>query len=205
LDAHNDLGWLNQHGIGMTKDMNAARRYYETAAVQGNANASNNLGYLYHKGLGTQKDEKEALKWYLRGINYGNGDSRASLKRLELESELDPSEVLKKKKVVHFAVDKSDLTPEGMKNLAVLAEYLAFVGDGKVKVDGYCDIRGTKEYNQKLSERRAATIKEVLLYHGVPESMIQTKGYGVEHPVASNDNEDDMSKNRRAEIQVKGL
>jgi TPR repeat protein len=205
LDAQNDLGWLHQHGLGVAKDMGKARRYYEIAAVQGNANASNNLGYIYHKGLGVTKDEQEALKWYLRGINCGNVDSSNSTDRLQLEGDLDPTEVIKKKKVIHFALNRAELTPEGMKNLATLAEYLAWLGDVKVKVDGYCDARGTEDYNKKLSEKRAATIKEALLYHGVAESMIETKGHGAEKPVAPNDNEDNMSRNRRAEIKVKGL
>jgi TPR repeat protein len=205
LDAHNDLGWLHQYGLGVPADLGKAREYYRAAASSGNANAANNLGYMYHHGEGVEKDEKEAIKWYLQGINCGNDDSINSMGKLEAEEGIDPSEVLKTKKVVHFAYNQSDLTPDGMRNLKLLGEYLAWIGNAKVKIDGYCDARGKDDYNQKLSERRASTIKEVLLYHGVPKSMIEIKGYGAQHPVAPNDTEVNMSRNRRAEIQLEGL
>lgn len=205
LDAQNDLGWAHQHGIGVPKDLAEAKRHYEIAADSGNANAANNLGYLYHRGLGTTKDETEALKWYLRGIHYGNADSSHSMERMDFEDGSDPVVVMKGKTVVRFAFDRSELTGEGMERLQVLADYLAWAGNVKVKVDGYCDLRGKEAYNQKLSERRAETIKQVLIYHGVPEEDIRAAGHGSGHPVAPNDTEAGQAKNRRVEIRVKGL
>jgi|GEM_PF-1958416 hypothetical protein len=205
LDAHNDLGWLHQHGLGVTRDMVKARRYYEVAAAKGNANAANNLGYIYHKGLGTKKDEAEALKWYLRGINCGNTDADNSMGSVRVEEGLDPSLVVRGKKTVHFDYNRATLTAEGMKELRLLGEYLSWAGNVDVKVDGYCDARGSEQYNQKLSEQRAKTIREVLLYHGVSDSRIKVAGHGAKAPVAPNDTEENMSKNRRAEIKIKGL
>jgi outer membrane protein OmpA-like peptidoglycan-associated protein len=71
-----------------------------------------------------------------------------------------------------------------------------------VKVDGYCDSRGAEKYNQKLSERRAETVREALRFYGVPDQKIVATGYASTHPVAPNDNEEDMAKNRRTELRT---
>jgi outer membrane protein OmpA-like peptidoglycan-associated protein len=97
------------------------------------------------------------------------------------------------------------LTPTDLKDLRVLGEFLAWAHKGKVRIDGYCDIRGTEKYNQALSDRRAATVREFLLYHGAKNSVVEMKGHGFESPVAPNDTEENMAKNRRSEIKVEGI
>ncbi len=204
-DAQNDMGWLYQHGLGVVKNDQKARECYEKAAVEGNANAANNLGFMYHTGEGTDKDEKQALKWYLQGANCGNTDSRDSMGRINLENGLDPKVVVKKKGIIHFDYRKSDLSPSDLQYLRTLGEFLTWNKNIKVKIDGYCDIRGTDDFNKALSERRAATVQEFLLYHGAKNSLFDIQGHGRKSPVAPNDNEKNMAQNRRVEITVEGL
>jgi len=68
----------------------------------------------------------------------------------------------------------------------------------KVVIEAHCDERGSKAYNQKLSEKRAAAVKKYLVENGVKNAKIRTVGYGKSKPVALGHDEASWSKNRRA-------
>jgi len=73
----------------------------------------------------------------------------------------------------------------------------------KIEVDGHTDSTGTDAYNQKLSERRAAAVKEYLIKEaGVDSSKITAVGYGVAKPVADNKTAAGRARNRRVEILI---
>ena len=72
-----------------------------------------------------------------------------------------------------------------------------------LEVTGHTDSRGTSEYNQGLSERRAASVKDYLVSKGIASSRIETYGWGESRPVASNETANGRSKNRRVEIHAK--
>lgn len=138
-------------------------------------------------------------------MNDGNSDSRNSMGRISFVDGLTPRQVIKKTGIIYFAYNRSDLTPSDLEALRVLGEYLTWANDNDVKLDGYCDGRGTEKYNQVLSERRVAAVEEYLLYHGVKKTVIKTKGHGSKDPVAPNDEEANMCKNRRVILKVEGL
>jgi outer membrane protein OmpA-like peptidoglycan-associated protein len=77
---------------------------------------------------------------------------------------------------------------------------------GHVRVEGYTDSKGSKSYNQALSERRARSVKAWLVENGgIPARRIAAKGFGEQRPVAPNtrngkDNPEGRQKNRRVEI-----
>lgn len=73
-----------------------------------------------------------------------------------------------------------------------------------VQITGHTDSTGSTAYNQKLSEQRAATIKDFLVKQGVDPSKITILGMGERSPVANNATADGRAKNRRVEIMVKG-
>jgi outer membrane protein OmpA-like peptidoglycan-associated protein len=102
-----------------------------------------------------------------------------------------------------FNHDKSDLRPEGK---AELDELVSKLGQLKsvtsVEVVGHTDSSGTDEYNQGLSERRAATVKNYLESKGV--SGVSARGMGESSPVASNATKEGRQQNRRVEITVTG-
>jgi OOP family OmpA-OmpF porin len=70
---------------------------------------------------------------------------------------------------------------------------------------GHTDSIGTERYNQKLSERRAAAVKAYLVSKGIPASKITTIGKGETQPVATNKTAAGRQKNRRVDIEFKGV
>jgi len=71
-----------------------------------------------------------------------------------------------------------------------------------ITVMGHTDSVGSKESNQKLSERRALSVANYLSSKGVAQQRLAASGYGEAFPVASNDSETGRSQNRRVEIQL---
>jgi OmpA-OmpF porin, OOP family len=71
----------------------------------------------------------------------------------------------------------------------------------KLEVSGHTDSRGKTAYNQKLSEQRAASVKEYLVTHGVAADRISTIGYGETKPIADNKTDEGRATNRRVEIR----
>lgn len=70
-------------------------------------------------------------------------------------------------------------------------------------VVGHTDSRGSDEYNQKLSERRAAAVVDYLVSKGVSRGSLSSSGKGESEPMASNNSEDGRAQNRRVELVVK--
>jgi OOP family OmpA-OmpF porin len=75
--------------------------------------------------------------------------------------------------------------------------------DLKIWVVGYTDDRGSDAMNQKLSERRAESVKNYFVTKGISESRIYAEGRGESHPVSSNATEDGRAQNRRIELEAK--
>ena len=72
-----------------------------------------------------------------------------------------------------------------------------------VIVQGYCDERGTREYNLALGERRANAVKQYLISQGIAADRISTISYGKERPAVLGNNEAAWAQNRRAVTVVK--
>jgi OmpA-OmpF porin, OOP family len=107
---------------------------------------------------------------------------------------------------VNFAFDKSDLTDYAK---GILDSAASTIGDLstkypnlKVDVSGHTDWEGTDSYNQALSERRAAAVRNYLVKKGVERKRISTYAYGESKPIATNDTEEGRAVNRRAEIRT---
>jgi len=104
---------------------------------------------------------------------------------------------------VLFDFDKTAVKPDGTKILDRLIVFLKENSDKKVDLEGHTDSVGTDQYNQNLSERRAAAVKEYLTKRGVDTSRITTKGFGESKPIADNKTAEGRAKNRRVEIKVR--
>jgi len=103
-----------------------------------------------------------------------------------------------------FDFDKAVLKPAGK---SALDELTAKLGDMNLEVIiavGHTDSVGTDEYNQKLSIRRAESVKAYLESKGVESNRVYTEGKGEKQPVADNKSADGRAKNRRVEIEVVG-
>lgn len=72
----------------------------------------------------------------------------------------------------------------------------------QIEIGGHTDNKGTKEYNQKLSENRAKSVYDYLIEKGISASRLSYKGYNFSEPIASNDTEEGRAKNRRTEFKI---
>ena len=105
---------------------------------------------------------------------------------------------------VLFDFDKSVLKPEGKAKLDDLAGKVKGINLEVVIAIGHTDSIGSDAYNQKLSVRRAESVKAYLVSKGVEPNRIYTEGKGEKQPVASNKTAEGRQKNRRVEIEVIG-
>ncbi|RZU02653.1 outer membrane protein OmpA [Rivibacter subsaxonicus] len=103
-----------------------------------------------------------------------------------------------------FDFDKYNLKPEGKAKLDDLVSKMGGLNLEVIIAVGHTDNIGTKEYNQKLSERRANTVKEYLVSKGIEKNRVYTEGKGLTQPVADNKTSEGRAKNRRVEVEVVG-
>ena len=105
-------------------------------------------------------------------------------------------------KNVFFATASDKLLKQSNKRLddvvAILNENPTF----KVQIDGHTDSQGKDEYNQDLSDRRAASVKAYLVSKGIAESRLGSTGYGETKPVADNTKAVGRAQNRRVEMTL---
>lgn len=101
-----------------------------------------------------------------------------------------------------FDVDKSDLRPEAMENLANLAEILNKYGDTNILLEGHTDSDGPDDYNLALSERRARSVSAYLATREVVTARVSIMWYGEAQPVADNATVEGKRLNRRVEVAV---
>ncbi len=104
-----------------------------------------------------------------------------------------------------FDFDKSVLKPAGKKSIDDAVAKMQKVDVELVIATGHTDSRGTDAYNQKLSERRAQSVKEYMVSKGIPAAKITTLGKGESQPVATNKTDEGRAKNRRVDIEFKGV
>ena len=105
---------------------------------------------------------------------------------------------------VFFDTDQTDLNAQGETTVAKQAEWLNRYGRYNFTVEGHADERGTREYNFALGSRRAESVKNYLVAHGVAASRMRTISYGKERPVATCDDISCWSQNRRAVTILNG-
>lgn len=103
---------------------------------------------------------------------------------------------------VLFGFDRSDLTDASRKTLNDLVTILKKYPDTNIEVQGHTDDKGTDEYNQGLSEKRASSVSAYLTANGVSSSRVTTKGFGETAPKYSNATEEGQSQNRRVEFLI---
>jgi peptidoglycan-associated lipoprotein len=106
-------------------------------------------------------------------------------------------------RMIHFDFDKSDIRPDDAKILDANARWLSANPKQLVLIEGYCDERGTNEYNLALGERRARATMNYLVARGVQASRISTISYGEERPLCTEHTEACWARNRRAQFLVK--
>ena len=103
--------------------------------------------------------------------------------------------------IIFFDFDSSELRPEDADTVARHAMQLANDSQLNVRLEGHADERGSREYNIGLGERRAQTIRRMLLIQGASAGQISTVSFGEERSAAMGSNEEAWSQNRRVEFK----
>lgn len=144
-----------------------------------------------------------------QGVGGGAHEIKATVKELEAakrdlgakESDIEvrvelPADVL-------FDFDKADIRADAAQALAQLATVIRAY-TGPVRLEGHTDGKGAADYNQKLSERRAESVKAWLVQReNIPAARMTSQGFGKTKPVASNDTDAGRQKNRRVEVVIR--
>jgi len=105
---------------------------------------------------------------------------------------------------VLFDTGKYTLKPGAREKLAKISGIVLAHPGLMLSVEGHTDSVGSDEYNQRLSEQRANSVREYLVSQSVPSNAITAKGFGEAQPVASNDTAVGRQQNRRVELVVSG-
>ncbi|MFK8040575.1 MAG: peptidoglycan-associated lipoprotein Pal [Rickettsiaceae bacterium] len=98
---------------------------------------------------------------------------------------------------VFFAFNSSEVSHSAKETLDKQITWLKNNSNVSVIIEGYCDDRGTREYNLALGERRAESVKQYMIRHGINSSRIGTISYGKERPAVIGTGEAVWKQNRR--------
>ena len=102
---------------------------------------------------------------------------------------------------LYFPYDQNTISTSEESKVSAVAQYLLGHPEAGVVVEGYCDERGTEEYNRALGERRALAASEMLIdIYGIESARIKTVSYGEERPAVTGTGDAVWSKNRRDEF-----
>ena len=103
---------------------------------------------------------------------------------------------------VSFKVGSAELVPSTLATLDKTIAGLKKNAKAKVEIEGHTSSEGGEEYNQKLSEDRANSVRDYMISKGISKDRVTAIGYGYSRPKASNDTEEGRKQNRRIEVRV---
>lgn len=103
---------------------------------------------------------------------------------------------------VSFKVGSAELVPSTLTTLDKTIAGLKKNAKAKVEIEGHTSSEGGEEYNQKLSEDRANSVRDYMIRKGISKDRVTAIGYGYSRPKASNDTEEGRKQNRRIEVRV---
>ena len=101
---------------------------------------------------------------------------------------------------IYYAYDAYNLAEEYRSLVEAHGKFLLAHQDRKLRIEGHCDERGSREYNLALGQRRADSAKRALTLLGVPGRQIQAVSLGSEKPKASGHSEEAYAQNRRVDL-----
>ena len=103
-------------------------------------------------------------------------------------------------RTIYFEFDSAKLTSESIEILETHGNFIASNGEVTVRLEGHADERGSREYNIALGDRRAQSVRRVLLFQGASTDQLETVSYGEEQPAMSGHDEEAWARNRRVEL-----
>lgn len=115
----------------------------------------------------------------------------------------DPSNPLSKRSI-YFGYDSISVEDEYAQVVEAHAKFLAEHPGVKIRVEGNTDVRGSREYNLALGQRRADSVKRALTLNGVSSDQVESVSFGEEKPRAQGESEEAHQENRRVDIVYSG-
>ena len=204
--AHQSIGQADRGGRDRSTFANVGTglKYYFTE----NFFAKASVDGMYN----IDADEGEWMAGVGVGLNFGGGARQVAAVEPTpepapapiVDNEPEPApEVVRVELDVKFDFDKSRVREESYSDIKNLADFMQQYPQTTTTVEGHTDSVGTDQYNQRLSERRAEAVRNVLVNeYGVQGNRVNSVGYGESRPVADNSTEEGRQINRRVEAEV---
>lgn len=204
--AHQSIGQADRGGRDRSTFANVGTgvKYYFTE----NFFAKASVDGMYN----IDADEAEWMAGVGVGLNFGGGARQVAAVEPTpepapapiVDTEPEPApEVVRVELDVKFDFDKSRVREESYSDIKNLADFMQQYPQTTTVVEGHTDSVGTDQYNQRLSERRAEAVRNVLVNeYGVQGNRVNSVGYGESRPVADNSTEEGRQINRRVEAVV---
>jgi peptidoglycan-associated lipoprotein len=103
-------------------------------------------------------------------------------------------------RVIYFDYDSAKVSDDSLGVLEAHGNFIASNGNVSVRLEGHADERGSREYNIALGDRRAQSVRRILLFQGASSDQLETISYGEERPAVLGHDDAAWSKNRRVEL-----
>ena len=103
---------------------------------------------------------------------------------------------------LNFEIGKAEIKKDSFPYLDKLAETLLKAKNWVLEIQGHTDDKGSDDYNMKLSQSRADSVKKYLVSKGIVADSITAKGFGEKNPIIANDSDANREKNRRVEFKI---
>tara|TARA_Y100001960_G_scaffold331600_1_gene429113 strand:- start:1459 stop:2004 length:546 start_codon:yes stop_codon:yes gene_type:complete len=152
---------------------------------------------------------KESKNEKMSGSNKSDKNLNAKQSEFDSFKESDPNqtelgsfESARDIRDIYFKFDQFTLTENAKDVLRKTSDWLKKNPSVKAKLEGHCDVRGTNNYNLSLGNKRAESVKDVLVALGVVGDRLMTISYGEEKPVCFENNENCWKKNRRVHFMI---
>jgi len=136
----------------------------------------------------------------LDGSDTGDGTAIVDSAPMTAAEMLEQSAGALANRTIFFEFDSAKLTSESIEILETHGDFIAGNGEVSVRLEGHTDERGSREYNIALGDRRAQSVRRVLLFQGASSDQVETVSYGEEQPAVAGHDEEAWSQNRRVEL-----
>jgi outer membrane protein OmpA-like peptidoglycan-associated protein len=175
----------------------SAKAKAEADAARANAEAQQQLAQAEAEAARKAAAQAEADKAQLRAQLLAQLNSILQTRDSARGLIVNMSDVL-------FDTGSYTLKPGAREKLAKISGIVLAHPGLNLQIEGHTDSVGSDEFNQALSEHRAAAVQDFLIEQGVPGSKVTARGFGKTQPVASNDTAEGRQRNRRVELVVNG-
>jgi len=211
-EQYKQLSAQEQVRLAAASELLNAQEALDAAAGAGDAAERDHQLYLARQYLALTEAAAERREVRMQTRALAEEQQREQLRQAEqraemLESELAALETKQTRRGVivmlndvFFETDQAELQPGAASTMEKLASYMEEHPDQEMIIEGHTDSRGPAQYNQRLSRRRAQSVKSAIVARGVASERIRTQGYGEEKPIASNATSGGRQLNRRVEI-----